>query len=187
MKLTNEKQPTATPSTSSPEPPKRLSSNLLMVCSRPKNVSELTSWPYAFSTEIEQLYPGQLVKVNDERTIICICKEKIILNKPRSSANFKHMSPLYRGKKDTILHLGLQVFFNIERYKNGAFIVVSILVTRKLCSLWWNESYWRSFYHVLSLYLFSPLSEHWSTTCSLLIIRSSLMLTKKDTESFIWT
>ena len=61
--------------------------------------------------EIEQLYPGHPVKVNDERTIICTCKEKIILNKPRSSANFKHMSPLYRGKKDTALHLGLHVFF----------------------------------------------------------------------------
>ena len=137
------------------------------------NVSELTSWPCAFSTKIEQLYPGQPVKVNDERTIIFTCQKKIILNKPRSSANFKDMSSLSQEKKDTDLHLGLQVFFYINMYKDAAFLVVSILVTWKLCSLWWNERYWRCSYDVVSLHLFSPPSEHWSTTCSLLITRSS--------------
>ena len=32
-------------------------------------------------------------------------------------------------KKDTDLHLGLQVYFYINMYKDAAFLVVSILVT----------------------------------------------------------
>ena len=101
-----------------------------------KNVSELTSRPYAFPTEIEQLYPGQPVKVNDERTINFTCKEKIILNNPRSSVNFKDMSPLSRGKKRILFYIwDCTYFFYIKMYKDEAFLVVSMLVTRKLCSL----------------------------------------------------
>ena len=44
------------------------------------------------------------------------CEKKIILNKPRSSANFKYMSPLSRGKKRILFYIWECTYFFLHQY-----------------------------------------------------------------------